>query len=204
MARERTDGGLTLGEILFVVGILGFTVLALVALVLGRPGIAAIIGFCALALFGAGTSPFTNVWGHTDNRWSMSEADFEDLVEGVERQASDRPGSVPRDPHDPDDFAALIQEALDELPEFMQDELRENLAVSYSDDGVERGLYGLYEGGTVARDDFAHHITIFRDTLLRDFGDDPGELRRQVTTTVRHELAHHLGADEGHVRDLGL
>ena len=38
----------------------------------------------------------------------------------------------------------------------------------------------------------------------RDFGDDPAELRAQVTRTVRHELAHHLGADELGVRELGL
>src|SRR5918997_726029 len=37
-----------------------------------------------------------------------------------------------------------------------------------------------------------------------DFGDDPDELRAQVTRTVRHELAHHLGADELGVRELGL
>jgi predicted Zn-dependent protease with MMP-like domain len=45
---------------------------------------------------------------------------------------------------------------------------------------------------------------IFRDTLLRDFGDDRDKLRAQVTRTVRHELAHHLGWDEKGVRGLGL
>src|SRR5215217_848108 len=55
-----------------------------------------------------------------------------------------------------------------------------------------------------ARDDFPDRIIIFRDTLLRDFGHDPDELRAQVTRTVRHELAHHLGADELGVRELGL
>ena len=45
---------------------------------------------------------------------------------------------------------------------------------------------------------------IFRDTLRRDFGEDPDMLREQVTRTVRHELAHHLGWDELGVRDLGL
>src|SRR5918993_331350 len=64
--------------------------------------------------------------------------------------------------------------------------------------------YGLYQGDTVARDDYPDRIIIFRDTLLRDFGDDPDELRGQVTRTVRHELAHHLGADELGVRELGL
>ena len=47
-------------------------------------------------------------------------------------------------------------------------------------------------------------IVIFRDTLLRDFGHDPEELSAQVLRTVRHELAHHLGADELGVRELGL
>ena len=47
-------------------------------------------------------------------------------------------------------------------------------------------------------------IVIYRDTLRRDFGHDPDELRAQVVRTVRHELAHHLGWDELGVRDLGL
>ena len=47
-------------------------------------------------------------------------------------------------------------------------------------------------------------ILICRDTLVRDFGDDPDELRRQVVTAVRHELAHHLGARERRVAELGL
>ena len=66
------------------------------------------------------------------------------------------------------------------------------------------GAYGLYRGDTVARDNFPDQIIIFRDTLRRDFGHDPDLLREQVTITVRHELAHHLGADELGVRDLGL
>jgi len=35
-------------------------------------------------------------------------------------------------------------------------------------------------------------------------GYDPDLLRAQVTRTVRHELAHHLGADELGVREMGL
>ena len=38
----------------------------------------------------------------------------------------------------------------------------------------------------------------------RDFGHDPELLRDQVTRTVRHELAHHVGFDEMGVRGLGL
>lgn len=140
----------------------------------------------------------------------MSESDFENLVGDVERRASEgaatptSEGVGRRDPRDPLDFAALISEALDELPDFMQAELGGNVAVVVSDEGAERGAYGLYVGDTVARDDVGDRILVFRDTLVRDYGDDPDELRRQVTITVRHELAHHLGASERHVTDLGL
>ena len=72
-----------------------------------------------------------------------------------------------------------------------------------SDKGRQAGAYGLYQGDTVARDNYHDRIIIFRDTLLRDFGHDPDLLRDQVTRTVRHELAHHLGADELGVRELG-
>ena len=47
-------------------------------------------------------------------------------------------------------------------------------------------------------------IVIFRDTLRRDFGHDPDLLRDQVTRTVRHELAHHVGFDELGVSRLDL
>ena len=64
--------------------------------------------------------------------------------------------------------------------------------------------YGLYHGDGATRDDVPDRIVIFRDTLRRDFGHDPDLLREQVTITVRHELAHHIGFDELGVRDLGL
>jgi predicted Zn-dependent protease with MMP-like domain len=55
-----------------------------------------------------------------------------------------------------------------------------------------------------ALDDVPDRIVIYRDTLRRDFGHDAELLRDQVTRTVRHELAHHIGFDELGVRDLGL
>jgi len=79
-----------------------------------------------------------------------------------------------------------------------------DVAIVVSDGGRRRRAYGLYQGDTVARDHFHDRIVIFRDTLLRDFGHDPEQLKAQVTRTVRHELAHHLGWDEKGVRGLGL
>ena len=114
------------------------------------------------------------------------------------------PGPAPRDPYRDEDFEELVREALDELPDLLEEALQRNVGVVISDDGRRHRAYGLYQGDTAARDDYPDRIIIFRDTLLRDFGDDPDELRAQVTRTVRHELAHHLGADELGVRDLGL
>ena len=70
--------------------------------------------------------------------------------------------------------------------------------------GRRRGAYGLYHGDGATRDDVPDRIVIYRDTLRRDFGHDPELLREQVTITVRHELAHHIGFDELGVRGLGL
>ena len=73
-----------------------------------------------------------------------------------------------------------------------------------SDGGAREHAYGLYQGDGVARDDYPDRIVIFRDTLRRDFGHDPELLRDQVTRTVRHELAHHVGFDELGVSRLDL
>ena len=88
--------------------------------------------------------------------------------------------------------------------EWAQNALASNVAVVISDGGRRRRAYGLYHGDGVARDNVPDRIVIYRDTLRRDFGHDPDELREQVVRTVRHELAHHLGWDELGVQGLGL
>src|SRR5580692_202191 len=144
-----------------------------------------------------------------------SEADFEALVQRTERLAAEDSWGDSEDyegedededlfdPYNEDDFKALVRSALDDLPlEFHR--ALEHVAIVVSDGGSRRRAYGLYQGDTVAQDYFHDRIVIFRDTLLRDFGHDPDRLRAQVTRTVRHELAHHLGWDENGVRGLGL
>ena len=96
-----------------------------------------------------------------------------------------------------------MRDALDDLPDLLRNALA-HVAVVISDGGRRRGAYGLYQGGGVARDDLHDRIVIFRDTLRRDFGHDPQLLRDQVTRTVRHELAHHVGFDELGVSRLDL
>jgi predicted Zn-dependent protease with MMP-like domain len=128
----------------------------------------------------------------SEGRWGQSD---EDLIGGSDDDAYALEGD--------EDFAALVRSAIDELPlEFHR--ALEHVAIVVADGGREHRAFGLYLGDRVARDYFTDRILIFRDTLTRDFGHDPELLRAQVTRTVRHELAHHLGWGETGVRRLGL
>jgi len=139
-----------------------------------------------------------------------SEDEFEELVRHSEELAReglavepDEAEFMELDPHNDTDFEEIVRDALDDLPDLLRNALR-HVAVVISDGGRARGAYGLYQGDTVARENVHERIVIFRDTLRRDFGHDPDLLREQVTKTVRHELAHHVGFDELGVSRLDL
>ncbi len=102
-----------------------------------------------------------------------------------------------------DDFTELVRLSLDELPAPYLRAL-ENVPVLVADDGRAAGAYGLYHGAGVANPDVPAQIVVYRDTLTRDFGDDPDRLAAEIRRTVRHELAHHIGYAETGVRALGL
>jgi predicted Zn-dependent protease with MMP-like domain len=202
---------------------------ALAALTVGLGAVSLIAGFSdsfplrllqGVAVFGAGAViiggavvlAMIRLAGWHDPE---SEEDFEAIVQRAERLAADDAwGDVEDyegdvrddelfDPTNDEDFKALVRAAIDDLPlEFHR--ALEHVAVVVSDGGRHRRAYGLYQGDTVAQDYFHDRIVIFRDTLVRDFGHDPEQLKGQVTRTLRHELAHHLGWDEKGVRRLGL
>jgi predicted Zn-dependent protease with MMP-like domain len=139
-----------------------------------------------------------------------SESEFEEIVRHSEALARDGLVVDPDenefmelDPLDDDDFEELVRDALDDLPDLLRNALA-HVAVVISDGGRKRGAYGLYQGDGATRDDTHDRIVVFRDTLRRDFGHDPELLRDQVTRTVRHELAHHVGFDELGVSRLDL
>src|ERR1700678_3815686 len=139
-----------------------------------------------------------------------SELEFEELVRNSETLAREGLAVDPEesefmelDPLNDADFEELVRDALDDLPDLLQNAL-EHVAVVISNGGRARGAYGLYQGGQTRRDDTHDRIVIFRDTLRRDFGHDGDLLRDQVVRTVRHELAHHVGFDELGVSRLDL
>jgi predicted Zn-dependent protease with MMP-like domain len=166
---------------------------------------------CVLAAIVVLAAVMVVVTGRLANYTSPAdEEEFEQLVRRSEQLARENLAAEPDeedflelDPRNPHDFEELVRQALDDLPDLLLKAL-DHVAVVISDQGRRHRAYGLYQGDTVARDNHPDRIIIFRDTLLRDFGHDPDELRAQVTRTVRHELAHHLGADELGVRELGL
>jgi predicted Zn-dependent protease with MMP-like domain len=169
----------------------------------------AVVGFVAAVLFGAAVTIGLRL---ADYREPESEEDFERVVRRAERLAREGTAAEPDetdfldlDPYDDDDFEELVRDALDDLPDLLRTLVENhNVAVVISDGGRRRGAYGLYHGDGATRDDVPDRIVVYRDTLRRDFGHDPELLRDQVTRTVRHELAHHIGFDELGVRDLGL
>jgi predicted Zn-dependent protease with MMP-like domain len=202
---------------------------ALAALTVGLGVVSLIAGFSdsfavrllqGLAVFGAGAviiggAAILVMMRLAGWRDPESEEDFEKLVQRAERLAAEDSWGESEDyegedddeylvdPHNEEDFKALVRSAIDDLPlEFHR--ALEHVAIVVSDGGRGRRAYGLYQGDTVAQDYFHDRIVIFRDTLVRDFGHDPDLLKAQVTRTVRHELAHHLGWDEKGVRGLGL
>jgi predicted Zn-dependent protease with MMP-like domain len=193
---------LALGLVVVVVG-QGFSAVGAVRAVeevlIGLLAVALLLGLAAMVAVRMGA------W-----REPESEEEFERLVRHSEELAREGLAADPDeahfmelDPHNDADFEELVRDALDELPDLLRNALR-HVAVVISDSGRQRHAYGLYQGGATRRDDTHDRIVIFRDTLRRDFGHDPDLLRAQVTRTVRHELAHHVGFDELGVSRLDL
>ena len=117
-----------------------------------------------------------------------------------------------------DDFLALVERALDEVPAPFSRALDEVAVVvedrpsavqrRESNLGPNDDLYGLFEG--VARTEWAadwamvpSKITLFRIALEQDF-PDADDLEEQVRVTVLHELGHYLGIDDDRLRELGV
>ena len=85
-----------------------------------------------------------------DWREPESEQEFDRVVERSERLARQGTAAEPDevefldlDPYDDEDFEELVREALDELPDLLQEALQRNVAVVISDGGRRAGAYGL-------------------------------------------------------------
>jgi predicted Zn-dependent protease with MMP-like domain len=116
-------------------------------------------------------------------------------------------------------FEEAVRDALDELPEefapyldnvqvVIEDEPAPTLLRSLGLDPRRDTLFGLYQGVPLHRrgGTFAgalpDKISIFYRPLVRAF-TSPERIRRQVRTTVIHEIGHFFGLDESVIRQLG-
>lgn len=114
-------------------------------------------------------------------------------------------------------FEALINESMDELPQEYIKRLN-NVAVTYDDEpspeqreklklSCHQSLYGLYEGIPLTRRNgnysmvLPDKITIFKLPMLHT-STSMAELKQQVKHTLWHEIAHYYGLDHDRIHAL--
>jgi predicted Zn-dependent protease with MMP-like domain len=102
-------------------------------------------------------------------------------------------------------FDALVQAALDELPDELTGVL-DNVVVRIADrDDDDPELLGLYDGVPHTErtgQEGPAVVTIYRLALC-DACADEDELADEVYVTVLHELGHAAGIDEDRLHELG-
>lgn len=104
------------------------------------------------------------------------------------------------------EFEILVGEGLDMLPDELGS-LLDNVVILVEDEHATEDLLGLYEGLPLTEREFSDslmpdRITIYRLPLCEESAD-LDELRREVTITVVHEIAHHFGIDDDALHRLG-
>lgn len=116
-----------------------------------------------------------------------------------------------------EEFEKLVSEAIEGLPQNIRDKM-DNVAVVVEGlptaDQLKKGgtrksdiLLGLYEGvprtsrGAGYNLVLPDKITIFKNSI-EAITSSPEEIKKQVSETVWHEIAHHFGFSEDGVRNL--
>jgi predicted Zn-dependent protease with MMP-like domain len=116
-------------------------------------------------------------------------------------------------------FEALVEEALDGIPEpfrarlenvdvVIEDQPAPSLLRSMGMDPKRDTLFGLYDGVPLTEREATYgmalpdRITIFYRPLVRTFRT-PAAIRREIQKTVIHEIGHFLGLDEEEIEGEG-
>ncbi len=102
------------------------------------------------------------------------------------------------------DFERLINDAIAMVPPHIRDKMK-NVAFVVDDTSLGN-LLGLYHGIPLPRRGAGYSgvlpdkITIFQRTIEGVAGANSERVRRLVTETVHHEIAHYFGFNENKVR----
>ncbi len=116
-----------------------------------------------------------------------------------------------------DRFQALVDEAIDSLPEKFRAAMT-NMAIVVEDDPTPAqlaevdieppdSLYGLYEGIPLPERQWNHgntlpdKITLFRNPILEDSLDDD-DVIVGIGETLIHEVGHYFGLDEEEIMEI--
>jgi len=110
---------------------------------------------------------------------------------------------------DPERFDALVEQALDGIPDELA-ELVRNVVVLVEADAPpdDPRLLGLYDGVALTErfgdmlPQLPDRIFIYRRPLL-EMCESEEELVDEVRITVVHEIAHHFGIDDARLHELG-
>jgi len=117
-----------------------------------------------------------------------------------------------------DEFAQMIGEALDALPEKYTSKL-ENVLITYEDEPsseqltklglrCNQSLFGLYEGiplthrGNGFSGQLPDKITLFKLPLFHFANGDEQKFKAQIKHTLWHEIAHYFGLDHDRIHEL--
>ena len=106
------------------------------------------------------------------------------------------------------EFERVVDEAIEGLPDWVFDKIDNLVIVVEEEPDPDQGdMLGVYEGVSLAeRGDYSgalpDRIVIFRRPHLH-LGLSREELATQIRRTVLHEIAHHLGIDDGRLTELG-
>ena len=119
-----------------------------------------------------------------------------------------------------DEFEALVKDALKELPKEFKDKLQ-NVDVVIEEDldmdtvktlglGAKGRFLGLYQGvplkdrtqyyGIVMPD----KITLYKQNIELACEAGGLDIREEVKHVIQHEIAHHFGISDKHLKDLGI
>jgi len=110
-------------------------------------------------------------------------------------------------------FEAVVQEAMDSLPDWVHDALEHIRIVVVDEPGEEaedgeEDLLGLYVGTPLTErsvedvGELPDMIYIYRlPHLEMELSHD--DLRDEIATTLIHEIAHYFGIDDDHLDEIG-
>lgn len=107
-----------------------------------------------------------------------------------------------------EEFEAILDEAIEELPAGVTDEL-DNVAL-FVEDAPEDGsptLLGLYDGTPIGERgqrglEMPDTIFLYRNNLIA-YAEDRDHLREEIVVTIVHEIAHFYGIDDDRLHEIG-